>query len=103
MPTEPAPLPTPAAMPAGSTSVDDMAEEPLVSRETEELSTQALAALAQAVARERIGFSGRTLEDLTREILRPLIKEWLNENLAVLIERLVRAEIEKMVGRLRDR
>jgi cell pole-organizing protein PopZ len=83
--------------------VNDKAEEPLVSKETAELSTAALAALAQAVARENVGFAGRTLEDLTKEILRPLIKEWLNDNLPTLIERLVRAEIEKMVGRARDR
>ena len=83
--------------------LDQAAEESLVSKEAEELSTAALAALAQAVAREKIGFSGRTLEDLTKEILRPLLKEWLNENLPMLIERLVRAEIEKMVGNVRDR
>lgn len=83
--------------------VNERPEESLVSKEAEELSTAALAALAQAVAREKIGFSGRTLEDLTKEILRPLLKEWLNENLPGLIERLVRAEIEKMVGHVRDR
>jgi len=88
---------------AAGEPVDQAAEESLVSKEAEELSTAALAALAQAVAREKIGFSGRTLEDLTKEILRPLIKEWLNENLPSLIERLVRAEIEKMVGNVRDR
>jgi len=62
-----------------------------------------LAALAQAVANQNIAFSGRTLEDLTKEILRPLIKQWLNDNLPGLIERLVRGEIEKMVGHVRDR
>jgi cell pole-organizing protein PopZ len=32
-----------------------------------------------------------------------LLKRWLDENLPGLIERLVRQEIEKMVGRLKDR
>ncbi len=108
----PAPEPAPeeelelqavAAPAAAERPVDETSEESLVSKEAEELSTAALAALAQAVAREKIGFSGRTLEDLTKEILRPLLKEWLNENLPGLIERLVRAEIEKMVGHVRDR
>ena len=75
----------------------------LVSPETAETSTAALAALAQAISNQRIGFSGQTLEDLTREILRPLLKQWLDQNLPGLIERLVREEIEKMVGRVRDR
>lgn len=114
---EPEPVPPPAPEPepepdlelqavepqAAGGSVNDKPDEPLVSKETAELSTAALSALAQAVANQNVGFTGRTLEDLTKEILRPLIKEWLNANLPGLIERLVRAEIEKMVGRARDR
>jgi cell pole-organizing protein PopZ len=42
---------------------------------------------------------GPTLEDLVRAELRPLLKEWLDANLPPLVERLVRAEIERVVGR----
>src|SRR5947208_4780893 len=38
----------------------------------------------------------RTLEDLTREMLRPMLKVWLDENLPTLVERLVRAEIGRV-------
>jgi cell pole-organizing protein PopZ len=38
----------------------------------------------------------RTLEDLTREMLRPMLKVWLDENLPALVERLVRAEIGRV-------
>jgi len=65
-------------------------------------STTALAELARAVARERgigLGRGGLTLEDLTREILRTLIKDWLDQNLPYMIERIVKKEIEKMVNR----
>jgi cell pole-organizing protein PopZ len=42
---------------------------------------------------------GPTLEDLVRSELRPLLKEWLDANLPPVVERLVRAEIERVVGR----
>ena len=42
---------------------------------------------------------GPTIEDLVREELRPLLKEWLDANLPALAERLVRTEIERVVGR----
>jgi uncharacterized protein len=38
----------------------------------------------------------RTLEDLTREMRRPMLKVWLDENLPTLVERLVRAEIGRV-------
>ena len=40
--------------------------------------------------------NGRTLEDLVREMLRPMLKSWLDDNLPGLVERLVRAEIERV-------
>ena len=42
---------------------------------------------------------GPTLEDLVREELRPMLKLWLDTNLQPLVERIVRAEIERVVGR----
>jgi cell pole-organizing protein PopZ len=40
--------------------------------------------------------NARTLEDLVKEMLRPLLKTWLDDNLPGLVERLVRAEIERV-------
>jgi cell pole-organizing protein PopZ len=40
--------------------------------------------------------SHRTLEDLTREMLLPMLKEWLDENLPTIVDRLVRAEIDRV-------
>lgn len=53
--------------------------------------------MAQRSAQVRSG--GPTIEDLVREEIRPLLKEWLDINLPPLVERLVRAEIERVVGR----
>src|SRR5215469_1552800 len=40
--------------------------------------------------------NARTLDDLVREMLRPMLKAWLDDNLPSLVERLVRAEIERV-------
>jgi len=47
----------------------------------------------------RVYAGGPTVEEIVREELRPLLKTWLDENLPPLVERLVRAEIERVVGR----
>lgn len=40
--------------------------------------------------------NARTLEDLVREMLKPMLKSWLDDNLPNMVERLVRAEIERV-------
>jgi cell pole-organizing protein PopZ len=40
--------------------------------------------------------SAELIESLTREMLRPMIKTWLDDNLPALVERLVRAEIQRV-------
>ena len=41
----------------------------------------------------------RTLEDLVREMLQPMLRSWLDDNLPTLVERLVLVEIERIAGR----
>jgi cell pole-organizing protein PopZ len=50
--------------------------------------------LAQTVLLE----NARTLQDLVREMLRPMLKSWLDDNLPTVVERLVLAEIERIIG-----
>ena len=40
--------------------------------------------------------NARTLEDLVREMLRPMLKSWLDDNLPSMVERIVKAEIERV-------
>ena len=40
--------------------------------------------------------NSRTLEDLVQEMLRPMLKGWLDESLPDIVERLVREEIERV-------
>jgi hypothetical protein len=67
----------------------------------------AAAAFAQlgALPRERrregelpLGGVDRTLEDIVRDMLRPLLQTWLDDNLPGMVERLVREEIARVVG-----
>lgn len=63
-------------------------------------SLAALAMLSEPSAPPQIVRSGETsLESLTRELLRPALAEWLDENLPPLVERLVAAEIARIVGK----
>jgi uncharacterized protein len=65
-------------------------------------SSDALAQLAKAILDRRdvaIGSRDVTLEGMVREMLRPMLKEWLDRNLPYLIERLVKKEIDLMVNR----
>jgi cell pole-organizing protein PopZ len=45
--------------------------------------------------------SGRTVEGLVEDMLRPMLKSWLDNNLPPLVERLVREEIERVSRRRR--
>ena len=63
------------------------------------LSTAASAAVHSAfgsLAHSVLAQNPRTLEDLVKEMLRPMLKSWLDDNLPVMVERLVRAEIERV-------
>ena len=64
----------------------------LISHETSAAVDSAFNALAQTVLVQ----NARTLEDLVREMLRPMLKSWLDDNLPGMVERLVRAEIERV-------
>ena len=63
----------------------------LVSTATNAAVSTAFGTLARTVAS-----NSRTVDDLVTEALRPMLKAWLDENLPTLVERLVRAEIERV-------
>jgi cell pole-organizing protein PopZ len=67
-------------------------EHGLVSAATTAAVDSAFNTLAQTVPVQ----NGRTLEDLVKEMLRPQLKTWLDDNLPGMVERLVRAEIERV-------
>lgn len=82
--------PTATASSAGSDGPND-----LLSSQAAEAAHSAFDRLAGAVGGRSPG-GERTLDEITRECLRPLLKAWLDENLPGLVERLVRDEIARI-------
>ena len=82
---------------------DDAAEQPLVTetaRDSMRENLAALAMLAEPGVPPQIVRSGETsLEGLTRELLRPVLAEWLDRNLPEMVERLVKDEIARIAGK----
>ena len=90
---EPAP-PVQSAPPA-TASAREPAPAPLgslISSGATETVGRAFNMLSQTVLSE----NARTLEDLVQEMLKPMLKMWLDDNLPPLVERLVRNEIERV-------
>jgi len=76
-------------MPASAPPVSD---DPIISSATAAAVDSAFNALAQTVLVQ----NAKTLEDLVKEMLRPMLQHWLDNNLPTLVERLVRQEIERV-------
>jgi cell pole-organizing protein PopZ len=78
-------------------------ETPLLTENTRASMRDSLAALAAISgpgAAPQIVRSGETsLEGMVRDLLRPALAEWLDKNLPALVERLVAAEIARIVGK----
>jgi cell pole-organizing protein PopZ len=99
---EEAPAPAPGAEEAPPAEALSLSPQSLVAPTVAAATTAAVGKLLRAVAQERgaaVHRGGPTIEDVVREELRPLLKEWLDTHLPPLVERLVRAEIERVVGR----
>ena len=58
--------------------------------------TAAVGAAFDTLAQTAQVRSGRTIEELVSELIRPMLKTWLDDNLPEMVERLVRAEIERL-------
>ena len=67
-------------------------KRPLISNSTSAAVDSAFNTLAHTVLVQ----NARTLEDLVKEMLRPMLKSWLDDNLPGLVERIVKAEIERV-------
>jgi len=87
----PAPRPAPAA--AFESPFDD---EPLVGPSAAESAASAFGALAQHVT---MPAEGRTLEEVVREMLRPLLKAWLDTHLPAIVQAKVDEEVARIARR----
>jgi hypothetical protein len=93
----------PATAPVAEASVEQSVPD-LLGPAAAEAAATSVAALLRTVVAERqqvaVYRGGPTIEDVVREEVRPLLKAWLDVNLPPMVERLVRAEIERVVGRV---
>lgn len=76
----------------------DLISEPAISSMRESLA--ALAMMSQPSSRPQIVRSGETsLEGLVADLLKPALRDWLDQNLPAMVERMVAAEIARIVGK----
>ena len=81
----------PRAPPRAASPAPEMAS-PIMSSATAAAVDSAFGALAHTVLVQ----NAKTLEDLVKEMLRPMLQHWLDNNLPTMVERLVRQEIERV-------
>jgi cell pole-organizing protein PopZ len=70
---------------------------PLLSESSSEATQAAFNHLAETITRRALG--DRPIADITQELLRGMLKQWLDDNLPKIVEQLVREEIERVVRR----
>ncbi len=103
-PAEEPPMPPKSAIPP---LADTLVSEPAANA-----AGSALSSLANTVEIERLssapmmgtplGNGARTLEDMAIELMRPLLKQWLDQNLPSTVDRLVQKEIERISRKAQD-
>jgi cell pole-organizing protein PopZ len=78
------PLPAPAG--------EDRRPAPLLSANSD----AAVAAAFDQLATTMLSGGARTIDELAEDLLRPMLRDWLDNNLPPMVERLVREEIERV-------
>ena len=89
----PAPEPEPAYTPPPPVFDRDEVAEQLVGNHASTLAATAFGSLSSALLMPK---DARTLEDVVRELLRPLLKEWLDQNLPRIVETKVEEEVQRI-------
>ena len=92
----PRPAPRPIEEDTESDFGDIAANEALVGEPAAAYASSAFDQLARTVT---MPSDARTLEDVVRELLRPLLKDWLDRNLPEIVETAVQAEVERISRR----
>lgn len=102
VPAPEAPAPMPALLEPEPPAPPAPSADALLAPAVAAAAAASVGRLLQAVSADRtatVTRGGPSIEDVVREELRPLLKDWLDQHLPGMVERLVRAEIERVVGR----
>ena len=105
--------PAPSAEPAQSGPIGDDAQQAafsstpdidlpsaIIGEQTAREASRHIGSLVRTLHGQRrvaISRGGPTIEDIVREELRPMLKSWLDANLSSIVERVVRAEIDRLI------
>ncbi len=99
----PPPPPPVQPVPVAAAPPPSLPPEALLAPAAAAAASAAMGQLMRAVAQDRGApvhrSGGPSIEDVVREEVRPMLKQWLDQHLPPMVERLVRAEIERVVGR----
>jgi cell pole-organizing protein PopZ len=93
---EMAPPPPPPAPVTHVAPPPPSAERPVESSILSDATTAAVSAAFGSLTNTILTQNARTLEDIVKDMLRPMLKQWLDENLPTIVERMVRLEIERV-------
>lgn len=110
--TQPTSIPLPRIDPVSApmSQHNNDTSEPLIGSSVAGATTSAFERLNQAVqdsvppprasdSGPSLGQSGKTIEDMVKEMLRPMLKDWLDRNLPPIVERYVEREIVRLTRR----
>jgi uncharacterized protein len=95
---------TPTPMPMGSPTppepprAAEAPAEPILSKDAADASRGPLEALSRLVVKPDVPGSD-TLEGMVRDMLKPMLRDWLDANLPQIVETMVAREIERISGR----
>lgn len=102
------PMTMPSDEPAGGGETESAGAETgeIMSEAASEATTAALSELNRAMSERgskmKVGEGDVTIAEVVKDLLRPMLREWLDENLPGIVERVVKREIQKLVDRTQD-
>ncbi|MDO7834596.1 DUF2497 domain-containing protein [Sphingobium sp. HBC34] len=91
-------VPAPKAAPKTAPAARTIADESILSVESEVAARHSLSALSSMLVTPKDG-GDNTLDGLVRSMLKPMLKDWLDQRLPALVEEMVAKEIARITGR----
>lgn len=86
-----------------SKATEEVEEGSILSDEAKSAALASMAKLASSMpVSRRPGYEGVTVEDIVRELLNPVIREWADGHLQDVVEKVVQKEISKLASRALD-
>jgi len=87
----------------GTDDIDSLFSAPAAEATTEAFSRLLGNIPVEREENKRLYADGRiTLEDITKDLLRPMLRQWVDDHLPSMVERLVEKELEKLARQARD-